>query len=196
MPRTTHKEVLALIATIVIAATPSVSTAAQGKKQQYAPATISCVIDAAQAYKIPPALMLAVASVEGGKNGTASRNTNGTYDLGHFQLNTTHWRKGGFFSDYDMQRARWDGCLNAHMASRLMRWQFDNRGGRDWWTAAASYHSTTPRHNARYKKILIAKTREWERWLANVSAACSRRIDKTRPCHIAYAAPVRKTVKR
>lgn len=159
---------------------------------QQRPATIACVIQAAKSYKIPPALMLAVASVEGGKNGTVSRNSNGTYDIGHFQLNTSHWKRGGFFSDYDMEQARWDGCLNARMASKLMRWQFDNRSSKDWWTVAASYHSTTPRHNQRYRKLLMAKTREWQRWLARVDAACSRRANNAHPCHIAYALPATK----
>lgn len=187
MLNTIYKKLFALVPALTIGAMPCTVSAAPERTKQHSPATISCVIAAAQAYKIPPALMLAVASVEGGKNGTASRNTNGTYDLGHFQLNTAHWKKGGFFAEYDMERARWDGCLNAHMASRLMRWQFDNRASRDWWTAAASYHSTTPRHNARYKKVLMAKTREWESWLKKVNAACARRTDKTQPCHVYVA---------
>lgn len=187
MSNTPYKKIFLLSHAIAAGAIPCSAAATQGTENYYEPATISCVITAAQAYKLPPALMLAIASVEGGKNGTASRNSNGTYDIGHFQLNTTHWRKGGFFSQYDMERARWDGCLNARMASRFMRWQLDNRASRDWWTAAASYHSATPRHNERYKRILIAKAREWQSWLNTVNAACSRRSDKTQPCHVYVA---------
>lgn len=187
MSNTIHKTLSMVSVAAALGVAPCATSAAPSQQKQYSPATITCVISAAQAYKIPPALMLAVASVEGGKNGTASRNTNGTYDLGHFQLNSAHWKEGGFFSKYDMERARWDGCLNALMASRLMRWQFDNRSSRDWWTVAASYHSTTPQHNRRYRKLLIAKTREWESWLGKVNAACSKRSDKTKPCQVYVA---------
>ena len=166
------------------------------RPETYKPATIGCVIEAAQSYKIPPALMLAVASVEGGKNGTASRNKNTTYDIGHFQLNTMHWKKGGFFSDTDMGEARWNGCYNAKLASRLMRYQLDLHGKKDFWTAAAAYHSVTPRHNARYRRLLQKKTYEWQAWLNQVGKVCAARSNKASPCKVAYVPPKRQVVRR
>ncbi|WP_240533915.1 hypothetical protein [Aeromonas veronii] len=45
-------------------------------------------------------MLLALASVEGGKNGQFVGNTNGSKDIGHFQINTIHWKQNGRFAQY------------------------------------------------------------------------------------------------
>jgi len=54
------------------------------------PADIDCVVQAAQRQGVPANVLLAISSKESGKNGQSVSNSNGTFDLGHFQINTTH----------------------------------------------------------------------------------------------------------
>jgi len=132
------------------------------------PADIDCVLVAAQRQGGPGNVLLAIASVENGKNGQVVANTNGTFDIGHFQINTMHWDKGGIF-DGDAGQAKqdvaWRGCYNAEVAAWMLRQNLDERNGQDYWTRAANYHSRTPRFNSIYRKRLIQFAASWARWL-------------------------------
>jgi len=87
----------ALAAFSAYAQTPGGSPATPNSDDFYAirPATIYCVIRAAQKQGVPANVLLALASVEGGKNGQFVGNTNGSRDIGHFQINTIHWKQNG-----------------------------------------------------------------------------------------------------
>ena len=50
----------------------------------------SCVKKSSIHYKLNPLVLKAILKVEGGKIGTVSKNTNGSYDLGLMQINTIH----------------------------------------------------------------------------------------------------------
>ena len=78
---------------------------------QVGPATIPCVITAAVRHGVPANVLLALASLEGGKNGQLVRNTNGSYDVGHFQINTIHFGEKGVFNHIRKDDAAWRGCL-------------------------------------------------------------------------------------
>ena len=110
------------------------------------PADIDCVLVAAQRQGVPGNVLLAIASVENGKNGQVVANTNGTFDIGHFQINTMHCDKG-------------------EVAAWMLRQNLDERNGQDYWTRAANYHSRTPRFNSIYRKRLIQFAASWARWL-------------------------------
>lgn len=131
------------------------------------PASIQCVIEAARRQGVPANIMLAIASVEGGKNGQRVRNTNGTYDIGHFQLNTMHFDEGGMFTRVGIkaQDAAWRGCYNAELAAWIVRKQLDKPGSQDYWVRVANYHSATPKFNAIYRSKLIPLADRWGRWL-------------------------------
>jgi hypothetical protein len=47
---------------------------------------ISCINHAAVEFHVPAALIVSVLSIEGGANGTISRNKNRTYDMGMMQI--------------------------------------------------------------------------------------------------------------
>ena len=57
---------------------------------QTRPLTAACVLDAARAGGLPAAALFGILATEGGKTGEALRNTNGTWDMGPFQINTVH----------------------------------------------------------------------------------------------------------
>ena len=131
------------------------------------PASIQCVIEAAKRQNVPANVLLAIASVEGGKNGQAVKNTNGTFDLGHFQLNTMHFGEGGMFTRVGIKAkdAAWRGCYNAELAAWMVRRHLDAPGNQDYWTRVANYHSATPKFNGIYRAKLIPMAERWGRWL-------------------------------
>ena len=138
------------------------------------PADIPCVIQAAMRHGVPANVLLALASVEGGKNGQLVRNTNGTYDVGHFQLNTMHFAENGVFQHIRKDDVAWRGCYNAELAAWFLRQRLDAPGGGDYWTRVATYHSATPKFNAIYRGKLIPLAARWGRWLqANYKTSIS-----------------------
>lgn len=146
-----------------------------GTSQFYArgPATIQCVIEAANKHNVPAHVLLGIASKEYGRNGQTVKNTNASYDMGHFQLNTIHFRSGEAFSHINMEDARWRGCYNAELAAWHLNRQLTRKGkeGVDFWTRAGGYHSWTPGPNRIYvygtakSKGMKQYAQEWLTWL-------------------------------
>ncbi len=132
------------------------------------PADIQCVVRAAQKQGVPANVLLALASVEGGKNGQFVDNANGSRDIGHFQINTIHWKANGRFAQYPaitQQDVAWRGCYNAELAAWMLRQHIDEPTGQDFWTRVANYHSKTPKYNAVYRSKLIPLAVQWGNWL-------------------------------
>jgi hypothetical protein len=105
------------------------------------PLTLDCVVEAARANDVPLAALLGILAVEGGKVGEALRNSNGTFDLGPFQLNTCNLillEAQGFAPESILR----DGCVNAHAAAKLLRLEVERAG--NIWAAVGAYHSRTP----------------------------------------------------
>lgn len=129
---------------------------------------LSCVAYAAQRRGLPVDLMLAIQSVERGQTGQQVRNSNATYDLGAFQINTIHLPRieklGGNKQDI-LQK----GCFNAEVASLLLyeAMTHPKKQHHDFYTRAAGYHSWTPKYNQTYKTKLIQYLNQWQIWLKN-----------------------------
>ncbi len=94
-----------------------------------------CFKQAGETYRISPELLCAIARVESGLNPSAiNQNTNGSYDYGLMQINSS-WKKslGG----------RWqrlsDPCYNVMVGSWILR-QCMNRYGYSW-DGVACYHT-------------------------------------------------------
>jgi hypothetical protein len=107
---------------------------------------MACVLAASAAQDLPPVLLQGIAAVEGGQIGTASRNRDGSYDLGPFQVNT-RWLP--FLEQaYSVPRGRlytWlrdDGCFNAGIAAWILRREIDRSG--NLWFGVGRYHSADP----------------------------------------------------
>jgi hypothetical protein len=132
-------------------------------------ARIVCSIQEAQRYGVPPAVMLAVAQIEGGRPGLAVRNTNGTYDLGPMQLNTA-WLATLRPYGVDPRWALASGCYPYQLAAwRIRGHLLGDRG--DYWTRVANYHSRTPSQNRPYRVQVITIAMRWDSWLQRVQAA-------------------------
>ena len=124
---------------------------------------VICAITAAEKFDIPANIVLAVAEKEGGKPGQWVRNTNGTYDVGPMQFNTSYLNQLAKYgiTPEDVASA---GCYPYDLAAwRLAVHIKDDKG--DLWTKVANYHSRTPEYNNRYRIDLIAKAAKWADWL-------------------------------
>ena len=106
-----------------------------------------CLIDASHFYKIPPAVMIGILHVEGGKVGKESGpNADGTYDLGPMQVNSSWLPKLARAWNVDVHKARTvmrnDGCMNVKVAAWILHKNISEAGS--VYTGIAHYHSITP----------------------------------------------------
>lgn len=124
---------------------------------------VMCSIGAGLSYGVPVNVMLAVAEQESGKPGQWVRNTNGTYDVGTMQFNTTYLRE---LQRYGItpQAVAQPGCYPYQLAAWRLRGHLKNDQG-DIWTRAANYHSRTPQYNASYRYQLLRRAQVWTQWL-------------------------------
>lgn len=124
---------------------------------------VSCSLGAALAYDVPANILLAVAEKEAGKPGQWVKNSNGSFDVGALQFNTSYLRD---LSRYGISAAdvAAPGCFPFLLAAWRIRGHLRNDAG-DVWTRASNYHSRTPRHNAVYRADLMRRAARWTTWL-------------------------------
>lgn len=123
---------------------------------------VICAISAAAQYKIPVTALLAVADTEAGKPGLWVKNTNGTYDVGIMQFNTSYLKeleKHGITTK-DVEKS---GCYPYYLAAWRIAGHLSNDKG-DFWRKVANYHSKTPDKNATYQAKLIPAAAKWDKW--------------------------------
>lgn len=121
----------------------------------------ACLMLAAHTYSVPPAVMVGIMQVEGGKLGQAVVNTNGSYDLGPMQINTiwvpelaTYW---GVEQGIAARWIRDDACTNLGVAAWILRRHLDETGSLS--QAIAHYHSKTPSRGYGYKSKVVEAMR-------------------------------------
>jgi hypothetical protein len=143
----------AVAATVTVLA----SLPALGAPSPDAP-VVRCVEMAADVYRLPPAVVVILLSVEGGSLGHVSQNTNGTVDIGPMQVNqiwlplvARHWRA----SITDSYLALRDNfCANVEAGSWILRQAMDEAHG-NFWEGVGLYHSHDPGYKADYlRKVL------------------------------------------
>jgi hypothetical protein len=140
-----------------IACLPVVSRAA-------APASvpvIGCIESAAEAYRLPPAVIVILLSVEGGSLGHVSQNSNGTVDIGPMQVNTIwvpvvakHW---GASNSEAYTALRDNFCANVEAGTWILRRSMDEARG-DFWEGVGFYHSHDPGYKADYLRKVLRLT--------------------------------------
>ncbi|MEM6810932.1 MAG: lytic transglycosylase domain-containing protein [Pseudomonadota bacterium] len=118
----------------------------------------ACLMLAAQTYSVPPAVLVGIHQVEGGKPGQAvGPNKNGTYDLGPMQINTL-WipelaEKWGVSKNTALQWVKNDPCTNMGVAAWILRNHMNET--RDLGQAIAHYHSRTPKFGTVYRGKVV-----------------------------------------
>jgi soluble lytic murein transglycosylase-like protein len=112
------------------------------------PVTIECMVAASRAYRLPIEILAGVMAQERGKLGRASRNRDGSWDMGPMQINS-RWLKT--FAPYgvDARRLMYDGCAKVAVGAWILRYE-QGRAGGDLWTAVGRYHSPDARRARGY----------------------------------------------
>ncbi|HEY1096379.1 MAG TPA: lytic transglycosylase domain-containing protein [Alphaproteobacteria bacterium] len=129
------------------------------------PMLAACLMLAAQTYNVPPAVMVGIMHIEGGKVGQAvGPNVNGTYDLGPMQINSRwvpslarYWRVP---HQTALKMVRDDPCVNVTVAAWILRQRLNESGNLT--LAIAHYHSKTPRFGYVYARKVIGAMRKMD----------------------------------
>lgn len=124
-----------------------------------AQALAACLLLAAQTYQVPPAVMIGIMHVEGGRVGQAvGPNVNGSYDLGPMQVNTRWIPELADAWRIDKRTAtrlvRDDGCVNVRVAAWILSRKIKEAGS--LYGGIAYYNSATPGIGTRYAARVIA----------------------------------------
>ena len=128
---------------------------------------LACMALVASLYDLPPRVLPSIQAVEGGRPGLASRNTNGSEDLGVMQVNTL-WlpalsRYTGLSQAEVRGRLIGEPCFNIAAAGAILRLYLDEAGG-DLMRAIGNYHSHTPfRHQDYRDKVMRSAARLFTR---------------------------------
>jgi soluble lytic murein transglycosylase-like protein len=119
----------------------------------------ACMVAAAALYHLPPQVLPAIQSVEGGQVGTVHFNQNGSADLGPMQVNTIWIRPLAYYArmrqEVVVTRLINDPCFNIEAAAAIMRMYLAEAHG-DIMTAVGFYHSHTPQEGAAYRQKVAA----------------------------------------
>ena len=113
------------------------------------PLTMACVVSAANSQSLDPAVLLAILRTENGRTGKVSKNKNGTYDVGPFQINNSSkspvWKLAlpmGLSVEQFGYKLAYDGCFSARIGAWMLRHKIDMAG--NVWKGVAWYNSANP----------------------------------------------------
>jgi hypothetical protein len=103
------------------------------------PVTVECVLDAAKAQRIPLAGLVAIMAAEGGQVGRVAQNSNGTWDIGPGQINSS-WLTRLAVHQVSEGVLLNNGCVNVLSAAWIFKQALIEKNG-DVWAAIGRYHS-------------------------------------------------------
>ncbi len=122
----------------------------------------ACMVLVAQIYGLPPRVLPSIQAVEGGRTGLASRNSNGTEDLGIMQINTIWLPALAHYSGITQAEVRERHlrrpCYNIAAAGLILSIQLEETGG-DLMRAIGYYHSRTPVRSQAYQQRVMSSAR-------------------------------------
>lgn len=124
----------------------------------FPPHVMQCVRRAVESYKVPKIILLSILKVEGGRDGLASKNKNGTYDYGRAQINTIWIRKmresHGIENAMDLVKD--NACYNIHTGAWILKQELGDTdvSHPDFWRRVGNYHSRTKDKNLRYQGLI------------------------------------------
>ena len=123
---------------------------------------LTCMALVASFYHLPPRVLPAIHSVEGGVPGSVSHNADGSDDLGVMQVNTQWLMPLAQVSRLPTEEVRRrlvvEPCFNIAAAGLIMRSYLAETHG-DLMRAVGDYHSHTPVRNLAYQTRVVAAAR-------------------------------------
>jgi len=124
--------------------------------EAYRHASIECIINSAIQRDVPANVLLAIGQHEAGKNGSAIKNADGSFDLGNAGINTIQLEELAQYG-VDKKTATFylmhDGCYNYDMAAFLLAKHLHNCK-QDFWSCVGNYRSKTPKYNQEYQGFI------------------------------------------
>jgi len=119
---------------------------------------IECINQAAITYQVPATMIISILKTEGGRNGVASRNKDGSYDYGPMQINSRWLEK---IAPYGItkQDLQYKPCVNVAVGAWILALSIAD--GKDIWHGVGIYHSRTEVFNQRYRQ----KVEHFHNWL-------------------------------
>ena len=130
-----------------------------------------CLKAAAEVHHVPAGVLVLLISVEAGRLGEVSPNTNAegtvtSVDIGPMQVNDTwlskiagHW---GASREEAYRALRDSFCANVEGGAWILRQALDEAGG-DLWEGVALYHSHTPVHKLEYMRLVYEQAMRLKR---------------------------------
>lgn len=109
--------------------------------------SIECINHAAVMYQVPATVIISVLKMEGGKNGLASHNKDGSCDYGPMQINS-RWLKIISPYGYTQNDIQYNPCVNVEVGTWILRQSIFE--GKNYWNGVGNYHSHTPTLNEHY----------------------------------------------
>ena len=122
------------------------------------PVKAACFEEAATRYQMPSVLLKAISRVESAGNPSAlNRNKDGSFDIGHMQINSRWLPK---LSHFGISRDQlWDPCTNTLVGAWILAQNVQRIGYS--WSAVGAYNAASPVQRDRYaRKISDALKRE------------------------------------
>ena len=122
------------------------------------PVKAACFEEAATRYQMPSVLLKAISRVESAGNPSAlNRNKDGSFDIGHMQINSRWLPK---LSHFGISRDQlWDPCTNTLVGAWILAQNVQRIGYS--WSAVGAYNAASPVMRDRYaRKISDALKRE------------------------------------
>ena len=118
---------------------------------------IECINHAAISYHVPATMIISILKTEGGKQGEASKNKNGSIDYGPMQINSCHFEK---LAKYGITKTdvQYNPCVNVAVGTWLLAQSI--AAGKDVWHGVGIYHSRTKIFNERYREKAQAYYRQ------------------------------------
>ena len=121
-----------------------------------------CAVYASHYYGVPTLLTLSIMRTEGGRSGTVSPNTNGSYDMGVMQVNSI-WLPKLASMGITQHEIIYNACQNVMVGTWILAGymkHYIGTGGlkNAWedpgafWRAVGDYNSHTPVYNHQYQK--------------------------------------------
>ena len=117
-----------------------------------------CLTAAGNAHHEPPAVLVILLNVEGGRLGAVSPNTNGTVDIGPMQVNdiwlpklAAHWattKESAYLALRD------NFCANVEAGAWILRMGLNEAHG-DFWEGVGFYHSHDPGYKRTYLNSVL-----------------------------------------
>lgn len=125
---------------------------------------IECINEAAIHYNVPATLIISILQVEGGKTGSASKNTNGTFDYGPMQINTI-WLDKLKPLGITKEEIQHNPCINVWVGTWILSQRIASSD--EFWYGVASYHSYSLPKNTVYRHKVVNAFETLTAYLSN-----------------------------